>query len=130
MQNLILHRMIRISSEPSRENTEFGSEYYVFGRVLPVYLGKISSSTYVHHLISIFSMQNLILHRMVRVLSRPPRENMGVWVKILVFWPCSTSMSRRKLLLRLCSPSNYFFGSRIKFCIELSQFQRDHIAKV
>ena len=33
----------------------------------------------------------------------------GVWVKILCFWPYSTSMSRKNLLLDLGSPSNLGF---------------------
>src|SRR5689334_14298484 len=31
---------------------------------------------------------------------------MGVWVKILCFWPYSTIISRKNLLLDVCSPSN------------------------
>jgi hypothetical protein len=46
---------------------------------------------------------------MVRVSSGLSRENMGVWVKILCFRPCSTSMSRKNFLLDLGSPSNLGF---------------------
>jgi hypothetical protein len=75
-------------------------------------------------------MQNLILHGIVRVSSGSPQDNMGFRVKILFFSPvllvCLAKIFSSTYVRHLIT----FFESRIKFCIEWSEFQTDHLGKI
>jgi len=131
MQNLILHRIVRVLSRSPRDNMGFRVKILCFSPVLLVCLAKIFSSTYVHHLITFFESRIKFCIEWSEFQTDHLGKILWVWVKILCSSPSSAGISSRNFLFRpVFTIWLVFVGCRIKYCTEWPQFPRDCNAKI
>jgi hypothetical protein len=95
----------------------FESKYYVFHLVLLICLVKIYLSTFIYHLISAVRCG-------VKICIKWSEFSKSRFEKIRGFQSCSTSMSRKNLLLDLWGLSSWYVECRIKFLIQHRSMER------